>query len=178
MEEVLAGGSCLAHEGGMPSPFADKSTLARFLRAGLLGLAVAAPASALLAQSAAVTPSASLDVTVAGISSDKGVVRLAICPPDSGFPDCGKRAVRTAVVPVLQGQARANFAQLAPGAYAVSAFHDANANGRLDTFLGIPREGFGFSRNPAIHMRAPRFGEAQIPLKGASATSIDLRYIF
>jgi uncharacterized protein (DUF2141 family) len=128
------------------------------------------------AQAAAPAP-ASLEVTVSGGDNDKGTMRFAVCPVGSGFPDCGAKAVRTATVAVRNGQARAQFVGLAPGSYAVSAFHDANNNGRLDTFLGIPREGFGFSRNPKLRMRAPTFGEAQLLLSGESVTTISLRYI-
>ncbi len=161
----------------------SRSCLPAFIRLAILAAsslivfateidAVAAPASPSLP-----ARNASLEVTVKGVGSDKGQVRLAICPAESGFPDCGARAVRTAVVEVQHGQARASFAQLPPGLYAVSVFHDANGNGRLDTFLGIPREGFGFSRNPNLRTRAPRFSEAQIQLSDASAIDINLRYI-
>jgi uncharacterized protein (DUF2141 family) len=66
---------------------------------------------------------------------------------------------------------------LAPGSYAVSVFHDANGNGKLDTFVGIPKEGYGFSRNPPFRPRAPRFDEAQVDLTGNSSTVITLRYL-
>ena len=36
-----------------------------------------------------------------------------------------------------------------------------NGNGRLDTTLGIPREGVGFSRNPRLTFGPPRFSAAQ-----------------
>ncbi len=120
---------------------------------------------------------ASLDVTISGIKSAKGVIRLAICPPDTGFPDCKDKAVRTASLPIENGTARMTFTGLPVGTYAVSVFHDANGNGKLDTFVGIPKEGYGFSRNPPFRPRAPKWAEAEIALKSAEFLSIKIRYI-
>jgi uncharacterized protein (DUF2141 family) len=116
-------------------------------------------------------------VTVTGIKNAKGVIQLAICPPGAGFPDCKDKAVRTAKLTIQNGQAHASFAGLPAGTYAVSVFHDSNANGKLDTFAGIPKEGYGFSRNPGFKPRAPRFPEVQIEVSGQASTSIKLRYL-
>lgn len=122
-------------------------------------------------------PSASLAVTITGIKNSKGVVRLALCPPDAGFPDCKTKVVRTASLPIAGGGATTTLTGLAPGRYAVSVFHDANSNGKLDTFAGIPKEGYGFSRNPGFKPRAPRFAEAEVDVAGTSTAAIKLRYI-
>ncbi len=121
---------------------------------------------------------ASLEVIVTGVRNAKGVIQLAICPPGVGFPDCKDKAVRTAKLTIQNGVARASFAGLPAGTYGVSVFHDANANGKLDTFAGIPKEGYGFSRNPGFAPRAPRFAEVQIDVTGAASTTIKLRYLF
>lgn len=121
--------------------------------------------------------SASLNVAVTGIKSASGVVRLVICPPDTGFPNCQTRAERSASLKIANGRATAQFSGLPAGTYAVGVFHDANSNGKLDTALGIPREGYGFSRNPPFRPRAPRFAEAALTVSGATSEVITLRYI-
>lgn len=120
---------------------------------------------------------AALHVTVTGISSAQGVVRVALCPPQAGFPDCQARVVRSADLPISGGQADVQFDGLAAGLYAVSVFHDRNGNGKLDRFAGIPKEGYGFSRNPGFKPRAPTFSEAEITVNGRIAVTIKLRYI-
>lgn len=120
---------------------------------------------------------AALHITITGISSAKGVVRVALCPPQAGFPDCQTRAVGSASLAIKGGQAETEFDGLAPGTYAVSVFHDANGNGKLDRFAGIPKEGYGFSRNPGFKPRAPRFSEAEITVTGRTAVAVKLRYI-
>lgn len=139
----------------------------------LLGLAAAAPGVA----GGVNAGDASLTVTVSGIKSSKGVIRLAVCPPAAGFPECKGRSVKSADLAISQGMAHTVLSGLAPGTYAISVFHDANTNGKLDTFAGIPREGYGFSANPGFKPRAPRFEEAEIEVKGEEATEIRLRYI-
>ena len=137
------------------------------LAASGLGAAEPAPAPA----------RAALDITVHGINSSRGVIRLAICPPAAGFPDCKGHEVRTANLHIAGGQAHIQFADLPAGTYGISVFHDANANGKLDLFMGIPREGYGFSRNPPFRPRAPRFAEVEFAHTGTMATTISLRYI-
>ena len=71
------------------------------------------------------------------------------------------------------------FAGLAPGNYAAAVIHDENSNARLDTFAGIPREGFGFSRNPAIGFGPPRFSAAAFAVGGVAETQqVTMRYMF
>lgn len=120
---------------------------------------------------------AALHITVTGLSSAKGVVRVALCPPQAGFPDCKSKVVRSASLTINGSQAEAEFEGLPPGSYAVSVFHDANGNGKLDRFMGIPKEGYGFSRNPSFKPRAPLFSEAEIAISGRQAVVIKLRYI-
>ena len=122
--------------------------------------------------------SATVDVTVKGLRSSKGVLRLMICPPAADFPNCGTKAVRTATLPISNGEAKVRIPDLPVGTYAIGVFHDANANGKLDTMLGIPGEGYGFSRNPPFRPRAPRFDEAKITLEGEKSVDISLRYIW
>lgn len=50
------------------------------------------------------------------------------------------------------------------GGYAIAVIHDENGNGKLDTFAGIPREGFGFSRNPPVRFGPPRFAAARFTI--------------
>lgn len=78
------------------------------------------------------------------------------------------------------GPGGASFEGLAPGQYAVMAFHDVNGNGILDmNFLGIPREPLGFSNRywgkgaPAFSAAALAVGETErVPVE------VELKKIF
>ena len=49
---------------------------------------------------------------------------------------------------------------LAPGTYAVGAYHEENNNSRLDTdFIGYPTEGYALSNGIRAVMSHPRFSD-------------------
>ena len=48
--------------------------------------------------------------------------------------------------------------------------HDENGDGTLNTFLGVPREGFAFSNNPTVTFGPPAYSRVRFnlgPAKGA-----------
>jgi uncharacterized protein (DUF2141 family) len=56
-----------------------------------------------------------------------------------------------------------------PGTYAIAVYHDENSNGKLDSnFIGIPREGVGFSNNAKGHMGPPKFDAAAFRFSGGA----------
>ena len=68
---------------------------------------------------------------------------------------------------------------LPPGDWSMLAIHDANRNGRLDTMMGIPREGFAFSRNPAMRLGPPRLDQVRFEIPaGESRQSLTMKYLF
>lgn len=63
------------------------------------------------------------------------------------------------------------------GMYAISVLDDENRDLEIEMFMGIPREGFGFSTNPPFKLRAPRFEECSFEVnQPVTKISIDLRY--
>jgi len=123
-------------------------------------------------------PAGRLDVQVANLRSGRGLIRVCLTADPGNFPACVDDAdAVTRSVPA--GQHLVRFDGLAPGQYAVAVIHDENANHRLDTFAGIPREGFGFSRNPSVGFGPPRFAAARFALTGdAEMQQVRMRYIF
>ena len=111
------------------------------------------------------TPVSRLDVAVDRLRSSKGMLRLCLTADPRNFPGCVDDAdAVTRSVPA--GTQLIRFEALAQGDYALAVIHDENDNARLDTFVGIPREGFGFSRNPPVRFGAPRFAAARFNLGG------------
>jgi uncharacterized protein (DUF2141 family) len=119
---------------------------------------------------------AQLTVTVDNLRNGEGNVRLSAYASaaewlDSSAPDNDK------VEPARKGSVVFHF-DLPPGTYAVACFHDENANGVFDqNFIGIPKEGFGFSNNVRPFFRAPRFASASFALPpGGTAITIHMIY--
>ena len=117
-----------------------------------------------------------MNVEIAGLRNGKGLVRLCLAEKGDSFPDCGLKA-RSASVKAQHGTVHLTFADLPAGDYAVAAFHDANGNGKLDTTMGIPREGFAFSSNPPLRPRAPTFIESGLHLTVDTTAQLKMRYI-
>ena len=120
----------------------------------------------------------SLEVTLQGLRSQKGVMHLCLTRNAAHFPNCSgdPRAVKQTVAAANATTVRVtNFH---PGSYALSVFHDENKNGRLDTLAGIPREGFGFSRNPVIRFGPPRFERVRVDLaSGFTRQTVRMQYL-
>lgn len=132
----------------------------------------------LLATLVGATPVARLDVAVAHVRSTKGMLRVCLTDDPDNFPACIDDAdAVTRSVPAATHTVR--FDGLPRGDYAIAVIHDENDNHKLDTFAGIPREGFGFSRDPAIGFKAPRFAAARFSLTSdANAQQVRMHYIF
>lgn len=123
---------------------------------------------------------ANLSVAVEGLRSTKGLVQLCVTASPKHFPDCsGDPAARRLTVPATEA-ARQSFTGLPPGTYAVALIHDENGNGKLDTRMGVPVEGFGFSRNPRIMFGPPGFKAAGFALTPAQAGEqrVRVKYMF
>ena len=122
-------------------------------------------------------PVTSLEIDVGGLRSAKGLIRICLTTDPKNFPACvdDKDAVKRSV-PAAQHVIR--FDGLAPGNYAAALIHDENSNAKLDTLMGIPREGFGFSRNPRIGFGPPRFSAAEFALGSvAEKQQVTMRYL-
>lgn len=124
------------------------------------------------------TPTASLEVAVDHLRSDRGMIRICLTADPANFPACvdDTHAVARSV-PASDHALR--FGALPQGSYAVAVIHDENGNNRLDTLAGIPREGYGFSRNAPVRFGPPPFAAARFDLAGdANVQQIRMRYIF
>ena len=135
--------------------------------------------AALLLTAAAPRPATnSLDIEILDLRSAKGVVRICVTTDPKAFPDCrdGASAIKRSV---SAASPRIRIEGLPHGTYAIAVIHDENSNAKLDTFMGIPREGFGFSRNPRIRFGPPRFSAAQFDVgDGAGVQQVRVRYMF
>jgi uncharacterized protein (DUF2141 family) len=121
-----------------------------------------------------------LTVEIDGLKNRNGQVCLSVFSSSRGFPNQDKAAVQSRCMTIQETPLRVTFRNLQPGNYAVAVLHDANADNKANrNILGIPTEGFGFSRNPAIQARAPKFGESVFLVAGTNTdVQIQLRYLF
>ncbi len=123
----------------------------------------------------------SVKVTVTGIRSAKGRVRVELWSSEAGFPRQTESATKTVWLNAMDasdGTVTTTFTGLQPGAYAFTTMHDENNNGRLDTgAFGVPKEGWAVSNNVVSHTRPPKFEEAKIVVNSPDQeTTLKLHY--
>jgi uncharacterized protein (DUF2141 family) len=108
-----------------------------------------------------------IEADAANLRSSNGTFRCELFNSARGFPRDGNAAVGHQVVRVENKRAVCVFQGVAPGEYAVVAMHDENDNGKMDyNFLGIPAEGYGFSDDPRMLLKAPAFDAAKFRYDG------------
>jgi uncharacterized protein (DUF2141 family) len=122
-------------------------------------------------------PLCTLQVHVTGFRDNNGTAGGVVFSSASGWPDNRAKAIVQGGFPIADHQAVQSF-QVPPGQYAVVVIHDENSNMKLDrNFLGIPKEGFGFSNNPRVILSAPSFQSAAAPVT-CPATQLAIRLIY
>jgi uncharacterized protein (DUF2141 family) len=133
-------------------------------------------AALLLPGLSAGAPASHLAVPVEGLRSAKGVLQLCLTRDPVYFPDCGKDPERRHLT-VEAAAGDILFSAVPAGRYALSIIHDENANARLDTFMGIPKEGVGFSRNPRLSFGPPSFRSVEFAVEeGTRMAAVRMRY--
>jgi len=122
-------------------------TAALFLSiATLHGLAMAAlPLDVAHAQEA--PAAASLTITFQGITKASGEIRGQLFSSEASYGGKGE-AVTVFAIPVTGASVSVTVPGLAPGQYAVKAFHDVDGDGKMGANpFGMPTEPYAFSNN-------------------------------
>ncbi len=120
----------------------------------------------------------SVAADVTGLRSARGQLLICMTTRADMFSKCDRDpAARRLTLPVAQAR-NIRFEGLPTGSYAIALIHDENSNNRLDTSFGIPREGFGFSRNPVIRFGPPKFDDARFSVTGSNTEeAIKVKYM-
>ena len=120
-----------------------------------------------------------VDVTIQmqGLRNDKGYVIIGVYPDAKTFENPRDAAYYDNKVVIANGKAIATF-DLPAGSYAISMFHDENSNEELDlSFIRIPKEGWGFSRDAKPSPTWPDFEDAAFEVeKTPVSLTINVRY--
>jgi uncharacterized protein (DUF2141 family) len=121
-----------------------------------------------------------IHVKVLNIRNSTGTVDCALFDSPNGFPiEALNLAMNAVVIRVRNTKVvRCNFEDIPPGTYALAVIHDENMNGKLDTnWLGIPKEGYGFSNGVKAFLGAPSFSAASFKYDGGTLDlTISLHY--
>ncbi len=125
----------------------------------------------LMSFGAAGTPACpGIHVTILNIRNAVGTVDCALFASPNGFPaDVLRSAMRLTAMKVPNRTARCDFDDVPAGTYALVALHDENMNARVDySWIGVPKEGYGFSNDAKGNFGAPSFSQAEFVYDGKS----------
>ena len=152
------------------------------LIAGIVRAACAAGLAAAvfaMPSSAQTNATATLVIRLERVSEKGGNIRLALYERANWGGRDGE-TVADAVVPAIPGETIVTLRGLAPGVYAIKTFQDENRDEKMDfSWLGIPLERFGFSKDAKPLFDQPSFDEAKFQIRpGANETTITLRSLF
>ncbi|MGC6431373.1 MAG: DUF2141 domain-containing protein [Jejuia sp.] len=110
----------------------------------------------------------SITVTVTNLQNNDGNVFLAIYNSEDKFLNKSYKAFRAKI---YDNGCVVEFKNVPNGEYAVSIYHDANGNKKLDTgMFGIPKEDYGCSNNAKGFFGPPKWDDAKFTLKNESIT--------
>jgi uncharacterized protein (DUF2141 family) len=129
-------------------------------------------ASALTAAQAA-----DLTVIVSGVRNATGSVSAGIFNSAGSFAKASE-AFASFRIKATPGSVGFTVHDLPPGRYAVTAYHDENANGRLDFDpTGVPTEGYGVSNGARNPLAPPEFAKAAFELRDQSkSVTVNIDY--
>ena len=102
-------------------------------------------------------------------AKNQGTVRVALFANEQAFKSSAPRIQKE--VPAHIDEVWLTFENLPPGRYGISAFHDVNGNEKLDTsFLGLPKEPYGFSQNARGRFGPPNFSDISFDVDSSPKT--------
>ena len=114
----------------------------------------------------------SLTVEITGLENNKGQVIVNLL-------DSNEKDLSDLKTSIINKKSKVTFRNLKDGLYAVRFIHDENRNNEFDTnFIGIPKEGFGFSNNAIGRFGPLDFSEWLFEVKGNTTIKITAKYLF
>ena len=119
----------------------------------------------------------SLTVEVSNIEKSRGQILIGLYNQAEGFTQIDTVYKKALLTTLDDTTLSYTFTDIPDGEYAISIFHDENSNNELDTnFLGIPKEGYGFTNNVRPTFRPATFDEAKFILSSDLNLSIVMGY--
>lgn len=113
-----------------------------------------------------------LTVEMSGFKTNDGIVRVGLYNSEETFL---KKTVKSLPIEIKDGKAKAIFAGIDKGEYAVSIYHDENNNGMLDrNVMGIPTEGYASSNDAKGFMGPPAYSDAKFTVQANASIKMTI----
>ena len=105
----------------------------------------------------------SIVVNITGFESNKGTVMVGLYNKEGDFLKEYHLSISS---DIYDNKANVTFTDIPDGVYAVSCYHDEDANGELNFFMGVyPTEDTGTSNNAPARFGPPKWEDAKFEIK-------------
>lgn len=132
-----------------------------------------------LATAHANTPdTADISVRIEGLRNHEGMIHACMTRQEKLYLHCDKDPASYRLS-IPASNTELHLTGITPGDYALAILHDENGNGKVDTnFVGMPKEGVGFSNNASGFMGPPAFSAVRFHVNaGHNAQTIRIKYL-
>lgn len=131
--------------------------------------------TSLLSQS---LPAGALEIEFTGIHNNRGQIAIGLNTSPEGWPRQPEIELAWPKQDLKDGTLVVRIDQLTYGTYAMSVLDDVDFDEEMKMFMGIPREGFGFSNNPPHKLSVPDFEECAVIIdQPVTRITIEMRYV-
>ena len=131
-------------------------------------------------QSVPTTENPNVEVTIEGIRSEEGFIQIGTFRDNESFEESNAERELVFSKKGLKGGMLKVTLELKPGRCGISVLDDENGDGKMEyNFIGIPREGFGFSDYYHTGFSRPVLDDfdLDIPASGMIKVRVKMRYM-
>ncbi|MGB3007553.1 MAG: DUF2141 domain-containing protein [Chitinophagaceae bacterium] len=117
-----------------------------------------------------------IKISITDLRSDNGYVLVSLFKEGVGYPDKPAKAFRKEKLPIKNKNTVILFTGLPAGNYAIAILHDENNDQEMNkNFWGIPKEGYGFSKNVMGTFGPPSFSKASFKHTAGLLTQVSIK---
>ena len=117
-----------------------------------------------------------LNLKVTGIKEIKGELVIGLFNNQKTWLKKGKEFSKK-IIKITARKESIVFDNIPAGNYAISLFQDENMDGKVNrSLIGIPKEGYGFSNNARVTIKAPGFKKSSFLVNSDRDEIIKLKY--
>ncbi len=123
-----------------------------------------------------IIPENSVTIIIENIKGNNGTIQIAVFDKSESFPKVGGE-YKLMQYKLSEGKTKFVIKDLPNGEYAIAIHHDENSDGKMNTnMIGIPKEGYAFSRNFKPKFSAPKFSDCAIKINTDQKLNLKMIY--
>ncbi|MFZ1261906.1 MAG: DUF2141 domain-containing protein [Chitinophagaceae bacterium] len=117
-----------------------------------------------------------IKINIINLHNNKGFVLVSLFKNGEGYPNDPGKAFRKAKLAIQDKKVTITFPDLPSASYAIAILHDENDDQKMNkNFMGLPKEGYGFSNNAAGVFGPPGYNKASFRHTANTLTTIVIK---